>query len=230
MASQNLTFLTLPKGVQNLAGKLFGRLLVLGHAGSVDVGNGKKKRAWWCKCGCGKVFSIRANSLLSGNSKSCGCTRGGEVKHGGSRRGKRFPEYNVWSLMIKRCHAAGSTDFNNYGGRGIKVCRRWINSFDKFLKDVGRRPSSKHTLDRLNNDGDYEPANCRWATRTEQARNKRNNHLITFGGKTMCIAQWSDELQVSQRILIDRIHRKWTIQRAFTQPVVKRPTANSRER
>lgn len=126
------------------------------------------------RCDCGTTKSVAGFVLRRGNVVSCGCyAREIHTKHGDSRT----PEYATWLGMIRRCEAEHRADYPDYGGRGIKVASRWRNSYQAFLDDMGRRPSRKHSLDRINNDGDYTPTNCRWATPKQQAANRRKRRI-----------------------------------------------------
>lgn len=133
------------------------------------------------------------------------------------------PEYRSWANMIDRCERPARRDFKNYGGRGISVCRRWRRSFDAFLVDVGRRPSSRHTLGRTDNDGDYTPSNVRWETRLEQAANKRNNRNVTYQGTTMCLRAWARSAHINYGTLYARfVIQRQPFERALTTPVRQR--------
>ena len=157
---------------KDLAGMRFGMLVAVSFAGCVHAT--RSHRMWRCRCDCGQEVTVRSGSLLCGNTKSCGCQHGhGLITHGHARKGAREPEYAVWCAMIARCTRPNDAAWRNYGGRGISVCKRWRGSYEAFISDMGRRPSSAHSIDRINNDGNYESGNCRWATREQQAANKR---------------------------------------------------------
>lgn len=129
--------------------------------------------------------------------------------------------YDTWKKMIDRCTNPRSRYWKCYGGRGIKVCRRWSKSFNSFCRDMGMRPTGMW-LDRWPDpNGDYRPANCRWATPKQQQRNKRNNHVLTFKGRTMPIADWADELNVSMYTLFARIYKGWSVEETLTIPVIE---------
>jgi hypothetical protein len=117
--------------------------------------------------------------------------------------------------MHKRCENPNQKTFGYYGGRGIKVCKRW-NDFQNFYEDMGNCPDS-YTLDRIDCNGNYEPNNCRWASKKEQARNRRGNHLITFNGKTQCVSAWAEEVGITRGALKQRLKRNWTLEKALTK-------------
>jgi hypothetical protein len=136
-------------------------------------------------------------------------------KHGDATHTHRASEYRIWSLMIQRCNTPSNPAYRIYGARGIKVCRRWL-SYENFLKDMGRRPSTKHTLERRDNDKGYTPSNCSWAPRKTQQRNMRRNRRITLHGKTQCLAAWSEELGIPRQTIANRLDRGWSVEKALT--------------
>ena len=124
-------------------------------------------------------------------------------------------EYISWQTMKARCYNKNNDHYKNWGGRGIAVCDKWKNSFENFYEDMGKRPAGT-TLDRINNDKGYSPENCRWATMKQQENNRRNNHLITYNGKTMTISQWSERLNFKKHIIGERLKRGWSVEKALT--------------
>ena len=138
-----------------------------------------------------------------------------------------IPEYEIWMAMKQRCYNKNHRHYANYGGRGITVCQQWLENFVTFLEDMGKRPTSKHTIERKDTDKGYDPDNCEWATRAVQSRNTRQNHWITFNGKTQCMTDWAHELGINLRTLSDRLRSGWPTEKALSQ-VVKSGKTQSR--
>ena len=132
------------------------------------------------------------------------------------RDGKsKSPEYNVWHKMKLRCYDENNKSYCYYGKLGVRVCTRWLNSFENFLSDMGERPSSEHSLDRIDVYSGYTPKNCKWSTDTEQARNRRNNFIVEFNGKKKCLAVWAEELKLRYGLVCLRLSRGWSVEEAF---------------
>jgi len=144
-------------------------------------------------------------------------TRARSTRHGHARRGARTPEYLVWAGMVKRCENPNDRFFARYGGRGISVCPAW-RDFAAFLADMGTRPSSRHSIERRDRNGEYGPGNCYWATVTEQARNRSNNHRIEFCGETRTLVEWSERIGMTYSTLRARFRRGWSVERAMEAP------------
>lgn len=162
----------------NLMGKEFGKLIVLERI----VKNKWNQFLWLCQCDCGQKIIIRGSSLKDGNTKSCGCLQKEIVtRHGHNTRIEKSKIYIVWDHMVQRCINSNNKRYIDYGGRGIKVCKRWMK-FENFLKDMGEAPEGLQ-LDRINNNKGYCKSNCQWSTREEQMRNTRKNHLETYNNK-----------------------------------------------
>lgn len=191
----------------DMTGQTFGEWFVAEYAGS-------KGGPWFkCQCSCGYIGIVRGIELRRG-SMSCG-HNGPTYKHGNKRRNGEVPEeYNVWVGMRTRCNDPQQESYHNYGGRGIKVCKRW-DDFSVFMVDMGLRPSSKHTIERIDNNKGYEPSNCRWATRAEQVRNSRRTILFTLDGTTACLKDWCKSLGVSYSAAVWRIRNGWTVSEAL---------------
>ncbi|HQN00755.1 MAG TPA: hypothetical protein PLL36_06750 [Candidatus Hydrogenedentes bacterium] len=206
---------------QDLRGLSFGRLTILGYAGKINNSNG---RYWFCKCDCGNIIATEGGRLKNGTAKSCGClnielTIERSTTHGHSRVGKVTLTYRTWAKIIERCLNPNSIGFSDYGGRGIKVCDRWLR-FENFLDDMGERDRGK-TIERIDNNGNYEKGNCRWATIREQANNKRNNRLLTFNGKTQTVSMWAEQVGLSYEVVLGRLNKRgWSVEKALTTPFI----------
>ena len=195
-----------------LSGQKFGRLTILHREANSRHG----KTRWLCRCDCGTQKIVLAATLLRGESRSCGCLlKRGAVKHGMSGT----PTYRIWKAMRVRCHNPRQASYPRYGGRGITVCQRW-NDFANFLADMGERPPGC-SIDRINNDGNYEPGNCRWASPQTQADNSRRPTMLTFDGKTMSLSAWARHLGINVTTLLERLE-KWPREEALSRPKSRR--------
>lgn len=178
---------------------------------------------WVCECVCGKLVTVGSGNLITEHTKSCGCMKKSLIStkrttHGQTRsnEGNWTPEYRAWTCMITRCTNPNCNEFENYGGRGITVCERWINSFQAFFEDMGTKPSNSHSLDRFPNmNGNYEPSNCRWATKKQQQGNKRNNRIIEYNGQSMPMCDWASLLKVTHGAIINHLNKGRSFHRIF---------------
>jgi hypothetical protein len=195
----------------DLSGVRFGRLTAVERAGSI-----RRNPAWRCRCDCGNEIVARRFHLIRGSTKSCGCSRSDCARHGHARGVARTSEFRIWESMRSRCRNPMNTAYKHYGGRGITVCERW-QTFENFLADMGKRPLGK-SLERVNNDGNYEKSNCRWASHKEQMRNRRTTKMIEWNGRTQSLVDWSDEIGISASVIHGRIRRGWEIEAALTSP------------
>lgn len=187
---------------ESLVGRKFNKLLVVSYVGRLASRN----TTWNCLCDCGKTTVAAGSLLKNGHVKSCGCLKRGQhsLRHGHSARGIISMEYRAWQGMRTRCSNPNEDAYPRYGGRGIKVCERWNASFEAFLADIGPKPSAKHSLGRVDNDGNYEPGNVRWETPFQQGGNNSRNRNFTIDGRTMCLAAWVRE----RGMVLNTVHRR----------------------
>ena len=202
---------------EDLTGHPFGKLMVVGLA--PDRSKGVR---WICQCSCGQQTQvpIKTSALRSGKTRSCGCLWR-ETVPGNNATHRRSGDYlyRVWSLMRQRCNNRKNPAYARYGGRGIKVCRRWEQSFERFATDMGERPTDTHELDRRNNNKGYSPQNCYWALPQQQSRNRRSNRWLTLNGETKTVAEWADITGITSWSIRQRIDRYgWTIEKSLTTP------------
>jgi hypothetical protein len=209
----------------DLTGLKFSRLTVMKRIGYAKDGH----ITWSCLCECGKEIIVPGNSLRSGNTKSCGCLYKEKIKNGlnlkhGLARNKKSKIYKTWQDMKSRCFNKNNKDYKNYGERGITVCERWLNKktgFENFLEDIGEIPKGL-TLDRIDNNGNYDFNNWKLSSRKEQRRNQRWNRPITFNNKTQFLIDWAKEYNINPNTLWIRLYRLgWSIEKALTTPVKK---------
>lgn len=177
------------------------------------------------KCSCGKEFITRIEHVRNLRTNSCGCQTkqlASKVRtiHGGSTGGKKTPEYNSWQAMNARCYYPKHQNYERYQQLGVTVCDSWRNSFENFIKDMGLKPSPSHTIDRVDNTKGYSKENCRWATRSEQQRNKRDTVFLEYKGERKCLYEWAEIFNVKPQLLYSRIFSlKWTVDKAFTTSI-----------
>ncbi len=202
-----------------ILGRVFDRLTVISDPGP------RRGRKCLCRCVCGNLTTVLLRNLVIGKTRSCGCYHGG---HGG----RSFPEYPIWSEMLQRCFNPHHPDYGHYGGRGITVWIRWRESYAWFITDVGPRPGPGYSIDRIDNNGDYEPANVAWRTQKQQMRNTRANNLVTVGGETKCMAEWVELTGIKRGTLQFRIKNHWPESRLFDKanPILGRFTARGTPR
>ncbi len=207
------------KRIKNLVGKIFGRWNVK----ELSEKRGNSNQIYWkCECLCGTSREVIGSLLKNGMSKSCGCLRNEnaskkQYKHGHTNS----KTYCTWRAMIQRCYNTNDLSYCRYGGKDVKICNRWLgkNGFKNFLEDMGERPKDK-SIDRYpNNKGNYEPTNCRWATRREQQQNMKTNLNFTLNGETKCLIEWAREYKIKPTTLTYRLHYlKWDIEKALLEP------------
>lgn len=204
----------------NLMNQRFGRLVVIS-----EHKNKGKKTQWVCICDCGQKCIVKTGQLRSMKTESCGCLR----KENAVKNGKKMwtthsmnksPEHRSYHAMLARCYRKTHKSYYDYGGRGIKVCDRWRNSFENFFEDIGKRPSKKHSLGRIDNNSDYMPDNCKWETVIEQANNKRNNFIIEVDGIEKTLPEWCKTYNIDYHQVYTRIINKgWTPKKALKTPI-----------
>lgn len=195
-----------------LEGVTYGFLKVLRRVGSNKKGNA----TWRCRCTCGEEVVVPSDKLRGGLKKSCALN--GHMYRDPSKPEWHALTYRSWDGMRERCLNKSCKNYPNYGGRGIKIAPRW-NDYHTFLVDMGKRPSKDLTIERIDVNGDYEPGNCRWATRAEQSRNMRNSVFVTYQGKRMLLIDLVAELGLSKQVVYQRLKLRWPLANALALPV-----------
>jgi len=192
----------------NLMGKKFGSLTVIENIT-------KERSRWLCRCDCGNTHEAYAFQLLNGKSDNCGCLTGAKSSVSHAIHGMSgSPLHRTWSGMRQRCLNPNNDRWDSYGGRGIKICDRWL-SFENFYADMGDRPADT-SLDRIDNDKGYFPANCKWSSRQQQQNNMRSNVIISYNGEARTLANWASHLNLDEGMLRARYVRGWGVDRLFT--------------
>lgn len=213
----------IPSRVKDLSGQKFGRLTVVEFVGIDPVGNA----LWKCACDCGGFKVTTGTRLITKRVTSCTSHADLAIRgliHGACRNESLTPEYQAWASARYRCSSSPTNpDKHRYWDRGIRFCKRWDDSFLAFLSDMGRRPDPKRSLDRINNDGSYEPGNCRWATSKEQANNRANSCKITYKGITKSLWEWSTDKGLGRNVLRRRLDSGMTAEEALEKPAKKSP-------
>lgn len=208
------------------SGRIFSFLTVV-SPGRIENGS----YYWICSCVCGKMTEVQQSNLRTGRIKSCGCKREellsiAGTTHGHTRQdhGRRTRTWITWQSMKARCYNPDEPHYGIYGGRGVKICKEWLESFESFLRDMGERPNGK-TIDRIDTNGNYEPGNCRWATSFEQAQNRRDTIWIEFEGERKTLLGWAAKVRLPAHLIGWRIKKGWSARAALFTPVrPKRPS------
>lgn len=205
----------MPKMDKSLCvGKRIGRLIITGRDMLIKSGRSYYK----CLCICGNTKSIRMDHLVKAETNSCGCIQREAIIKTARRHGmSHTATFWTWTRMKGRCSNKKNSSFRNYGGRGIKVCERW-HKFENFYEDMGDKPINK-SIDRINNNGNYEPSNCRWADNYQQTNNRRFNVVLEFNGEKMTVSNWARHIDINAKSLYNRIHLGWPTERILTEPV-----------
>lgn len=204
---------------KDITGQRFGKLVVLGRGEDAVSKSGRHRIRWECKCDCGKTITAYSENLKSGKTTSCGCyraelVRGRSVTHGETRS----KLYGVWSSIKSRCLNSNTAAYKDYGGRGISICDEWKNSFEVF-RDWAYANGYKEgvSIDRIDNNGNYCPDNCRWVISVVQANNRRSNILITYNGETLTVTEWAEKLGKNPKTIFNRLYSGWSAIEAITK-------------
>lgn len=212
----------------NLEGYKYNLLKVLSFTGNA---HSKRGKIYLCECKCGNRLELPTAYIRKGSPYSCGCEKRTR-KDKGTRRGNRLNDerlYRTWKRMRMRCNNPNFHQSKDYGDRGIKVCEEWSDylNFKKWALCNGY--SEKLSIDRIDNNGDYSPQNCRWATSEQQSNNQRSNVLLTYKGETKTAAQWAKEIGITKSSMYHRLHRGWTVEEIITIPMGQKRTKSLRK-
>ncbi|MBR6613181.1 MAG: hypothetical protein IKK84_00250 [Clostridia bacterium] len=201
----------------DLTNEIIGRLTVIERVENIG-----KCTMWKCKCECGKEVVIRQPDLRSGRTQSCGCLHSEQLSLRNTTHNlSKTKLCSIWRSMKGRCLNPKDQAYKNYGGRGVTICEEWSNNFVAFYNwAINNGYSEELSIDRIDNNGNYEPSNCRWATRKVQANNKRDNHYLIYNGKSQTISQWANELNIKPHTILRRLNLGWSVERALSEGVV----------
>lgn len=201
--------------IEDLSGQRFGRYTVMCRAESYVSKSGSSQSRWLCRCDCGNERIVFAQSLKSGKSRSCGCLQRDVAKTHGWKNTRL---YGIWHNMKWRCNNENAASYHNYGGRGISVCKAW-EQFEPFMEWALKNGySDELSIDRIDNNGNYCPDNCRWVNAKEQANNRRTNNLITANGETLTISEWEKKSGLSRQLILWRLRHGWSPNDATSKP------------
>jgi hypothetical protein len=197
---------------RDLTGQRFGQLVAIEYIKS------SKRSKWLCVCDCGKETNVITDNLTRGHTTSCGCIRPKALLKAVTKHEMCHTKvYHAWNAMRSRCINENNSKYPIYGGRGIKVCDRWVDSFENFYEDMGEPPTPKHSIDRIDVNGNYEPSNCKWSTQKEQCNNQRRCRKIEYNNETHTIKEWAELKGISYSKLIQRIDKlNWTFEKAIS--------------
>ena len=209
----------------NLINHKFGRLTVISQEKSKGG-----KTIWKCLCDCGNITTVTSTNLTCGKINSCGCLRKEQITNRNTTHNLTKTQiYKVWKSIKQRCYNKKLPCYKNYGGRGIFVCKEWKDNFESFYKwsmengyfeDKGEYKTNLLTIDRIDNNKDYSPQNCRWVDRKIQARNKRGVRNIYYNGEELCLSEWCEMLNLNYRTIIGRLSRGWSVEKSFETPII----------
>ena len=203
----------------DITGEKYGRLTVLSKSNPYIGPSGKPLTMWECLCDCGTKTIVQAGKIRSGHTQSCGCLFREKTllakTHGLRMRGEKTKAYRAWAGLRSRCNDKNNHKYHLYGGRGIKVCERW-DHYNLFLDDMGEPPSVRHSIDRIDSNGNYEPGNCRWATPLQQANNLRTTRFYEHGGETASLSEWAEKLGVTRDAIKLRLRRGQTFEQVHS--------------
>lgn len=205
--------------VIDMIGQRFGRLTVIDRAENSTSKSGRKRTRWLCQCDCGTIKSIDRYALINGSAQSCGCLKKELLsKKQSTHKETKTRLYRIWSAMKRRCYNQNTPAYPDYGGRGIVICDAWKNSYESFRDwSLDNGYSSSLTIDRIDNNGNYEPGNCRWVGSDAQANNRRSNCLYTYKGETHNISEWASIYNIPYKTLHNRLKTAgWSIEKSLT--------------